>query len=32
LAENIDETGKLIEAVFEYVCTNENRMLFGKRK
>jgi len=30
--ENIDETKRLIEAGFEYVCTHENLMLFRKCK
>jgi len=30
-AKTIDESRKLIEAGFEYVCTHENTMLFRKQ-
>lgn len=32
VAKTIEESRKLIEAGFEYVCTYENNMLFRKRK
>jgi integrase len=32
IAYNVEEAEKLIEIGFEYVCTHENVMLFGKRK
>jgi len=31
-AKIIEETSKLVEAGFEYVCTYDNIMLFRKRK
>ena len=31
-AKNTEDTQKLIEAGFEYVCSHENLMLFRKRK
>lgn len=32
VVKTIEESRKLIEADFEYVCTHENNMLFRKRK